>query len=325
LPRPVQLSIELLETFLTLLRHDGDAGQAARVLGINQPSMSKRLAFLQYAGPVLKRPWVRRQRKTWLLTEEGRRVLPVVHELLDRYRNLAGFTNAARPAPRSELRFACGQTAGALLVRRALTEFRKHHPDAQIRISSMRAPQRISGVASGAIDMALVNRSEEEIKELARGVPLKIEEIGRFGYSLVCGNQSPWESRFDRLPRQTPLPLSTLADFPLIVPEPDSHTRKILDPILRRQSWGEKVEFRLEIGGWLTILDYVRAGHGVGLVSDLAIDSSAPRSPHIRALATRQLPPLVLKIVTREDGDSSTISKSVGQSWRECVKGSMGK
>src|SRR5438874_3502660 len=114
MPRPSQLSIELLETFVTLIRHDGDAAQAARAMGINQPSMSKRLAFLQHSGKLLRRPWVRRVGKSWLLTDEGRQALPVVYDLLARYRNLTGYTNASRPAAASVLRFACGQTSRAI-------------------------------------------------------------------------------------------------------------------------------------------------------------------------------------------------------------------
>jgi DNA-binding transcriptional LysR family regulator len=56
MPRPANLSPELLQTFVTLLEADGDASQAADVPGINQPSMSKRLASLQHAGRILKRP-----------------------------------------------------------------------------------------------------------------------------------------------------------------------------------------------------------------------------------------------------------------------------
>jgi DNA-binding transcriptional LysR family regulator len=118
-PRPAQLSIDLLETFVALIRNDGDTTKAARILDINQPSLSKRLAFLQHSGKVLQRPWLKRSGKTWELSAEGSRVLPAVRELLDRYQILTDFTNAPRPEPVG-LRFACGQTSGAFLVRRAM-------------------------------------------------------------------------------------------------------------------------------------------------------------------------------------------------------------
>lgn len=51
MPRPSTLSLELLQTFLVLLRDDGDAAVTTRELDINQPSMSKRLSIFQHAGP----------------------------------------------------------------------------------------------------------------------------------------------------------------------------------------------------------------------------------------------------------------------------------
>src|SRR5512144_17867 len=95
MPRPASLSPELLQTFVAVVDHDGGAVAAATALGINQPSMSKRLAQLQHAGRVLRRPWVERRGKTWVLTEEGRRVLPSAEDLVHRYDQLRKFADAA--------------------------------------------------------------------------------------------------------------------------------------------------------------------------------------------------------------------------------------
>src|SRR5437868_10360716 len=65
MPRPVSLSLELLRTFLTLVHNEGDAVKSAGILGVNQPSMSKRLGYLQHSGPVLDHPWLVRVGKTW--------------------------------------------------------------------------------------------------------------------------------------------------------------------------------------------------------------------------------------------------------------------
>ncbi len=47
MPRPSRLSLELLETFVALSEHEGDATHAAEQLGVNQPSVSKRLAAIR--------------------------------------------------------------------------------------------------------------------------------------------------------------------------------------------------------------------------------------------------------------------------------------
>src|SRR5438045_508700 len=91
MPRRVTLSLDLLETFLTLLRNDGDAIQTAKDLGVNQPSMSKRLGYLQHAGRVLQRPWLVRIGKHWQLTDEGRKVRSAVEDIVRRYTELTRF------------------------------------------------------------------------------------------------------------------------------------------------------------------------------------------------------------------------------------------
>src|SRR5688500_19004361 len=135
MPRPVSLSPELLQTFISVHRHAGDAVAAAGTLGINQPSMSKRLAQLQHAGRVLRKPWLERHGKTWKLTDEGRRMLPSVEDVVYRYEQLRKFADAAAP---SELAVACGQDAAAGLILETCRRFRKHHPDQTVRVASPR-------------------------------------------------------------------------------------------------------------------------------------------------------------------------------------------
>ena len=58
MPRSVRLSFELLETLVVLIRAGGEASTAMKELEINQPSLSKRLKYLQHAGPLLEQPWL---------------------------------------------------------------------------------------------------------------------------------------------------------------------------------------------------------------------------------------------------------------------------
>src|SRR5262245_47486575 len=132
MPRPTSLSPELLQTFVVLVSHDGDAVAAATALGINQPSMSKRLAQLQHAGKVLRRPWLERRGRTWVLTDEGRRVLPSVEELVHRYDQLRQFADAAAP---TGLAVACGQDAAGGVVLAAVRRFRSAYPDHPVRVA----------------------------------------------------------------------------------------------------------------------------------------------------------------------------------------------
>src|SRR5262245_41101056 len=140
MPRVASLPVELLQTFAEIARTGGDAMEAARRLEINQPSMSKRLKPLQHAGRRLPRPWLVKVGKTWVLTEEGKRVLPAVEDLVRRMERLADAIKAGR-SPR--LTFACGQEAAGGFVLQAVRRFRETRPDAPFRVATLRGEARI--------------------------------------------------------------------------------------------------------------------------------------------------------------------------------------
>ncbi len=254
--RTLTLSFELLEAFVALIRSGGDAAQAMRALGINQPAMSKRLRHVQHAGPLLDRPWVVRHGKTWELTDEGKRVWPAVLELVERHENLQEFLGkaGAEPVP-TAVRFACGQQIVAGLVRQALHLFRKEHPQAALWITTLRGRARIEGVSNGSLDLAIVTHDEPSIQEIARR-PLHIEPLASHRLVLVGANDSPWHRGLRALSK-TGVDPEALARFPLILPEPDAGIRQELDAILRRTDVLGQLTVALEIGGWRAILAYV--------------------------------------------------------------------
>lgn len=293
-PRPTHLSLELLRTFLSLVRSDGDAVEAAKRLGVNQPSMSKRLRFLQHAGSVLSRPWLVRDGKTWRLTTEGQKVLPAVVEIVGRYEQLTGFIT--EPAPqRPQVRFSCGQNSVAGFVRQAIHLFHREHPKVRVRIATMPGSTRIEGVANGSLDLATVTHDANAILEIARR-PLFVETIASDRLALVCAEDTPWS----KLLRQLPAAAATLKDlthFPLILPEPAAGIRKGLDQALRQQGLFGKLDIVLEIGGWNAILTYVRDGLGVGLVSEAALPGNGKLIA--RYLDADSFTPIAIKLICR--------------------------
>ncbi|MEX0585573.1 MAG: LysR family transcriptional regulator, partial [Pirellulales bacterium] len=262
MPRPSNLSFELLETFVKLIENGGDAATTAKQLDINQPSMSKRLGHLQISGPVLARPWLVREGKTWKLTAEGQKSLPAVRDLIKRYEQLKTFVEEV---DRPDVSFACGRQSAMGFVRVALSKYRQKHADSPVRISTLRGQARIEGVASGSLDLATVTHDEPTINTIARR-DLHIETIATHRLALVCGVKSAWAAQLAKLPK-TKAPLTALEAFPLILPEADAGVRAGLDELLRKHALLNRLKIQLEIGGWRTILEYVVDGMGVGLVA----------------------------------------------------------
>jgi DNA-binding transcriptional LysR family regulator len=302
MPRSSRLSIELLQTFLSLLEHDGDALVAAAELGINQPSMSKRLAVLQHTGRGITRPWVKREGKRWAATAEGLRVLPAVRDILARYDRLTAFSedlSAGLPA----FTFGCGQQAATGFVLRAASRFHREQPDVPFRISQMRGRARIEGVANGTLDLAAVTDREETIAAVAR-CEMHIDTLPEEPLVLVAVAEVPeggpmpaWHTAFTKLPPRG-VSAEALPSFPLILPEPDADIRLILDAAAQQAGVLNELQVFLELGGWQAILAYVREGLGVGMVTQSAFEQD-PEGVEIRHLNRRAFPPTRLRLICR--------------------------
>jgi DNA-binding transcriptional LysR family regulator len=294
--RPANLSLELLQTFVAVVATGGDAMEASRRLGINQPSMSKRLRPLQHAGRRLRKPWLVRVGKKWELTEEGQKILPAVEDVIRRMERLRDAVAAARSP---QLLVGCGQEAVAGFVLDAVRLFRRRLPEARFRILTQRGTERVEGVANGFLDLAVVTHSPEQVQAEARR-PLHVEELFEDPLVLVCAEQAPWAAAFRKLPDS--VPARALTSFPLVLPEPDASLRKELDRRLRSADVEGDLQVVLEVGGWRALLAYVRAGIGVGLVPQSLL---VPRRAGllVKSPAAALAPANTVRLICRYDPD----------------------
>ncbi|HEY8503584.1 MAG TPA: LysR family transcriptional regulator [Gemmataceae bacterium] len=329
MPRPASLSLELLRTFLTLVRRGGDASGTAAELNINQPSMSKRLGYLQHAGPVLARPWLVREGKTWKLTEEGQAVLPAVEEIVQRYAQLKEFVEQRDTRPR--VQFACGTRSAATFVRRAVHRYlrREEFRDVRLRLATLRGQARIERVANGSLDLATVDHDEETIHEIARR-PLYTRPLVTEHLVLVCAADSPWAAAVRELPAGKIKP-RMLEGMPLVLPEPDSGTRRRFDAAVRAKGRPTQLDVALEIGGWATLLAYVRDGLGVGIAGEATVreaDSRERPALVTAGLDPKTFPPLQTRVIARrrhgnpEDPDLTPAAAAFLEALAEAARGS---
>ena len=304
MPRPPSISPELMTTFVTVVRTEGDATKAAEHLNINQPSMSKRLAFLQHAGRILRRPWLERVGKTWHLTEEGRRVLPAVEELVHRYRLLTEALEEERPA----VVFGTGTTGAAGYVRQAVRAFREKHPGASFRVSARPAVARVEGVANGSLDLACVRLSPQEVLERARR-PLLVEDL--YDDPLVLA-AVPGVDGFDEFQELTDKAVGpkALLRFPLILPEPDSGLRREFDRRCRDTGVADRLRVALEVGPGMTALGYVRDAVGVGVLPRSVV--AGEDDLVVRPLPPKLSPLNTVRVISRKRPGTDDLDLSEG-------------
>lgn len=304
MPRPPSISPELMTTFVTVVRTEGDATKAAETLDINQPSMSKRLAFLQHAGRILRRPWLERVGKTWRLTEEGRRVLPAVEELVHRYRLLTEAIEEERPT----VVFGTGPSGAGGYVRAAVRAFRARRPGDTFRVTARPAVGRVDGVANGSLDLACVRLPEQEVLERARR-PLFVEDLFDDPLVLVAVPDGPAFAEFQALADKS-LPPKALTRFPLILPEPDAGLRRDFDRRCRDAGVLDRLKVAVEVGPWATALGYVRDGVGIGLVARSATIGQAGLT--VKPLPPKLSPPNTVRVICRKKAGTDDLDLSEG-------------
>jgi LysR family positive regulator for ilvC len=303
MPRPHRLSLELLETFVVLSENDGDASRAAEQLGVNQPSMSKRLAVLRHATRErVGQPWLVRNGKRWRLTPEGQRVRVLVTDMVRRYEQLERFV-ASGAEGKPAISIACGQQAANSFVGAAVEQLLREGPPCRVRLSTPRGKARIEGVAGGQFDLAIVTDSPAAVRKIARR-EMFIQAIQQDSFVLAANPapRSAWGSAWSQLPADVPVAAADLLELPLILPEPDASRRRQFENWCYRAT-GRTPEVVLEAGGWQTILDFASAGSGVGLVPMSSVDQFRNRSRRkltLRQLDSQEFPPDPVYLITRK-------------------------
>jgi DNA-binding transcriptional LysR family regulator len=297
------LSLELLETFVALAENGGDATRAAEQLRINQPSVSKRLSALRrLTSDRTRQSWLIRKGKRWQLTPEGQRVRVVVTDMIRRYEQLERFVSSGVEG-KAIASIACGQQAAIGFVRASVERLLQEHPECRVRLSTPKGRTRIEGVAGGQFDLAIVTDSPTTIRKVA-GREMYVEALYDDHFVLAANPaaKSAWRRQWQDLPEETPVVASRLLALPFILPEPDVSRREQFDDWCFRAA-GKTLQANLEVGGWQTILEFVEAGLGIGLVPQSAVDVFQQRTH--RKLSTRRLnpadfPPDAVRLIARK-------------------------
>ncbi len=285
MPRSEHIPLDLLETFVEIVEHEGDAGAAGRTLDISQPTVSKRLAALRrLTSEPDGEPWLLLKGKRWLLTDEGQRVLGVVSDVLTRHRQMEDFVRGKQTG-RKSVSVACGQQASQGFIRTAVKQFLKAHPDSRVRISTPRSKPRIEGVAGGQFDLAIVSESAAEIHQVA-GMELYVETLFEDEMVLV-GNppsRSQWKKQWVELSELTAIRPKDLVGLPFITPEADASRRQQLDDWIMSGA-GRQLDLVIETGGWQSILGYVVDGVGAAIVPRSSLSAAGPNHKKLTAFA----------------------------------------
>ncbi len=210
---------------------------------------------------------IERRARRLHLTDAGRALFRVSEKLFALVDEAEGVLAEAGGAVTGSLRIAASGTAGAYHLPALLTRFRKRHPEVRVALEISNSRRVLEQVERFEAELGVLGVTDGSLPfAAADGARLVIHPFVREPLVLAVGPRHPWR-------RTRAVAIEDLGGQPLIVREPGSATRRILEA--RLEAAGVAPRIVMELGSNEAIKQAVEAGVGVALVGARVIAREA--------------------------------------------------
>lgn len=265
--RQTEITLKMLHAFLTWAESESE-DEAAHKLGITQPAFHRKLE--RFHKPVDGGPrLIARARGGWELTSEGRLILPVIRDLVHRFKQLETHLANRNEAPRV-IRIATGQFDARFILPRAIAVLRERLAGCRFETHLARGFERILGVANAEYDIAIVTHSSEQVHAIIRKYFQTREQLMtcaplvRYPFAVVAHRDSSEGQTLLRLPQETAVTAAQLGSLTLVGLDPHSGLRQRLEKLA-----GEvPLHFSTDTsaGGWPAALAFAEHKLGAAII-----------------------------------------------------------
>jgi len=249
----MKLNPDQLLSFVALVQ-SGSVSKAATARHLTQPAISNQLKRLQDS---IGMPLYRRQGRGVKLTATGEAFYQHALRVQQSLYQTELFAEGLRGLTTGRVQLAASQTIAGSLLPAALVQFRKKYPQIELFVDSGNSQQVFEHMKSH--DLGLVESL------LPTTVPdcCRVELLGHDRIVVVMRPDHP-------LADHHAVTLHALLQHPLIWREPGSGTREVLEQALILET-GKTPEVHLCVGGVSAVLEAVRQGLGIGVVSQYCL------------------------------------------------------
>jgi DNA-binding transcriptional LysR family regulator len=235
------ISLAALRCFVAVVEC-GSLSRAAEHLGVSQPTISVALAALERACGAL----LLHRRPRLVLTDPGRDMLVHARLVLSRMQELEASVSAFRGLRRGSLSVGLSTPAFAMPM---IAAFLRDHPGIAVRTRLGNTEGLLAALTACEIEVAVMTLiAPPDGMACTRLADQRL---------VACMPRAAARRRIS---------LAQLAAGPLVLREPGSTTRAMLERALAAQ--GLSAEARLEVGSREAVREAVAAGIGIGVVLD---------------------------------------------------------
>ncbi|WP_303855452.1 LysR family transcriptional regulator [Salinicola salarius] len=264
---------------------------AGEQLHLTQPAISKRIATLEHQTGAKLFDRINRRVS---LTEAGRLLLPRARQILqlveDSRRTLSNLSGSVE----GSLTLATSHHVGLHRLPPVLKAFTQRYPDVDLDLRFLDSEQAYHGVVAGEIELAVVTLSPRPNPQV-ESVPVWIDRL-RF----VAAPDHPLAARGE-------LPLSTLVDYPAVLPGPLTFTRDIVVGSFSRA--GLTIDVALSTNYLETLKMMAGIGLGWSVLPESMVDDDIAVLPVAHPPIERRLGYLVHKQRTLSNAGRAMIAE----------------
>jgi DNA-binding transcriptional LysR family regulator len=253
------MDIRQLEMFRAVAE-EGSFTRAARRLNVSQSAVSRQLQLLEgeLGGPLLHR-----SSKGITLTAEGELLLRAANRVHRDIREVLWEISETQKLKRGRLSIAGGMTACMYVLPKLLKRFRALHKDVDLTVTSGSADSILALLRNHRVDLALLTLP-------ILGTDLEVRSVLREELVVVTAPRH-------LLARQHLIDARSLARYPLVLFEPGSNTRRLIDDFFLAQQIPMNVAMETE--SVEIIKSMVASGLGITLIpyASIAADMRGKR------------------------------------------------
>lgn len=289
----MDINLELYKAFYYVAKNLSFS-EASNDLYISQSAVSQAIRTLEEK---IECKLFIRNTKQVKLTQEGE----ILYKHLEQAFNFikAGERSVAeiRSLEQGELRIGASDTICKYHLLPYLKKFNALYPNIKIHVTNRPSPRCIELLTKGSVDVSVVNL----LGDLNKGKNLEVIRIAEIEDNFIAGNN------FKHLSSKK-LTLKDLENYPILMLEKNSTTRKFIDAFLTKK--GVNLTPEIELGSMDLLIDLAKIGLGISFVVGNYIDQRDIDNGEIFVLKLEEkLPTRSIGIMTNKNIPTAIAAK----------------